>query len=122
MATVTVLPSHNLLALADHAGSNRQDLLITEDQFEVPDVTQPVLDAALVTYVADQATVDADFADKVADEKKDREKNEFDDKSDLTALIKIMVDELNTLRALHALPDLNFGTINADIRNRIGNP
>lgn len=119
MAKVTVLPGHNLEALADRAGSNRQELSLTEDQFEVEDVSQTALDAALVDYIADQAAIDADFADKVADEAKDKRKNEFDDKSDLTALIKEMVDQLNELRALHSLTPLVFGQVNSDIRNRI---
>ena len=122
MAKVIILPNHNPNALAHLAGSNRQNLSLVGDEFDVPDVTQPDLDAALITYVADQANIDSDFADKLADEKVDKEKDEFDDKSDLTALIKTMVDELNVLRALHALPDLNFGTVNASVRSRIGQP
>lgn len=122
MARITILPGHNQNAIADLAGSNRQNLSIVDDELEVPDVTQAALDAAFADYVANQVDRDNDFGLKLADEKRDREKDEFDDKSDLTALIKEMVDQLNVLRALHALPALNFGPVNADIRNRIGQP
>ncbi len=125
MAKVTVLPAHNLRALADHAGSSGgQQLLYRPDQgtLQVEDVTQPDLDTALVDYIADQANIDNDFEEKMADEKADGEKDQFDDKSDLTALIKVMVEELNVLRALHAIPDLNFGTVNASVRSKIGQP
>lgn len=80
---------------------------------------QATIDAQLITYTADQVNIDTDYDDVVNDERKDRDKDAFDEKNDLTALIKEMVEQLNELRALHALPPLNFGTVNADIRNRI---
>lgn len=125
MAKIIVQPGHDVRAFADHAGSAVKGQIGFRPnnlELEVGDVTQPDLDAALITYAADQANIDNDFADKMADEKADREKDEFDDKSDLTALIKVMVEELNVLRALHAIPDLNFGTVNASVRSKIGQP
>ena len=124
MAKVIVTASHNKEAIADLAGSDRKNLTFhpNASELEVPDVTQAALDTAFADYVANQVDRDNDFAEKLADEKKDREKDEFDDKSDLTALIKEMVLQLNVLRTLHGLPDLDFGPINADIRNRIGQP
>jgi len=123
MGTVTLTATQNEKAFADFAATNK---LFTFDpvSFELvmPSVAQAVLDLALINYAADQANIDNDFADRVADEIKDMEKDAFDDKTDLTALIKEMVDQLNELRALHALPALNFGVVNADIRNRIGQP
>jgi len=123
MGTVTLTATQNEKAFADFVATNK---LFTFDpvSFELvmPSVSQAVLDTALINYAADQANIDNDFADRVADEIKDMEKDAFDDKTDLTALIKEMVDQLNELRALHALPALNFGVVNADIRNRIGQP
>lgn len=122
MATVIVQPGHDVRAFADHAGSAVKGQIGFRPstlELEVRDVTQPVLNAALITYAADQANIDTDFADKMNDERKDADKDKFDEKNDLTALIKEMVDQLNELRALHALPPLNFGIVNSSIRNRI---
>lgn len=83
---------------------------------------QATIDAQLVTYVADQTNIDDDFQDVLDDEAKDSAKSEFDDDSILTALIKEMVDQLNDIRAQTGQPALNFGQVNADIRNRIGQP
>jgi len=120
MGAVTLTPTQNKNAFADFADPNT---LFTFDpvslEVVIPSVAQSALDTALTNYAADQANIDNDFADKRADEAKDRAQGVFDEKSDLTALIKEMVDQLNELRALHGLPALNFGTVNADIRNRI---
>lgn len=124
MSKLTLLPGHNFEALNDFAGN--AGLMTGWDsttlELEMEAIDQATADQALIDYIADQATIDADYADFVADREKDRKKDEFDDKDDLTALIKVMVEELNVLRALHALPDLNFGQVNAAIRSRIGNP
>ena len=124
MSTLILLPGHNFEALNDFAGN--EGLMTSWDEttleLEMPAIDQATADQALIDYIADQANIDADFVDKRADQAKDRAKDEFDEKDDLTALIKVMVDELNVLRALHALPDLNFGQVNAAIRSRIGNP
>lgn len=123
MGKVTLLPADNRRAFADFAAGNT---LHTWDdttlEIVIPSVDQATLDTLLIDYHADQANIDQDFADKRADEAKDRDKDSFDDKSDLTALIKEMVLQLNELRALHSLPPLIFGQVNADIRNRIGQP
>jgi hypothetical protein len=124
MSKLTLLPGHNFEALNDFAGN--ENLMAYWDpttfELEMPGIDQATADQALIDYAADQATIDADWVDKKADQAKDRKRDEFDEKDDLTALIKAMVDELNVLRALHALPDLNFGQVNASIRSRIGNP
>lgn len=124
MSILTLLPGHNFEAFNDFAGN--EGLMAYFDpttlELEMPDIDQATADQALIDYVADQANIDADFVDKRADQAKDRKRDEFDEKDDLTALIKVMVEELNVLRALHSLPDLNFGQVNASIRQRIGNP
>jgi len=120
MGAVTLTATQNEKAFADFADPNT---LFTFDPVSleviIPSLTQSAIDTALVNYAANQSDIDDDFADKRADEKKDRDKDAFDEKNDLTALIKEMVEQLNVLRALHALPPLNFGTVNADIRNKI---
>ena len=82
-------------------------------------ISQADLDQKRSDYAAYIATVHQDYGDFLADEAKDRRKDRFDDNSHTTAHIKEMVILLNELRALHGLPDLNFGQVNASIRNRI---
>jgi len=123
MSTVTLPVGGNFFAFDDFVGNRGAGFSFDEITMEYESgVAQAALDAALINYVADQATIDADFADDEKDRRDDEEKDRFDEKDDLTALIKEMVDQLNVLRALHALPDLNFGTVNASIRSRIGQP
>ncbi len=106
-------------AFVDHVGQHNKGYRFDGLDVEIPQVDQATLDAALITYAADLTSINDDFADKLADEEKDRRKDLFDDNSHTTAHIKEMVILLNELRALHGLPDLNFGTVNASIRNRI---
>ena len=123
MGTVTLPAGANFHAFNDHAGNLNGFFGFDETTFEYEsDVNQATLDAALITYTADQATIDADFADDEADREKDAKKDRFDEKDDLTALIKEMVDQLNDIRANAGMPLLNFGTVNAAVRSRIGQP
>ncbi len=85
-------------------------------------ISQAALDQKAIDYAADIATVHQDYADHLADVARDESKDEFDDDSIVTALIKEMVDQLNDIRANAGMPLLNFGTVNANIRNRIGQP
>jgi len=119
MGKVTLPAGGVPAAFNDHAGHHGRGYYFDGLEIEIPQVDQPTLDAALVTYAADVATINADFQDKLDDEEKDRRKDEFDDNSHTTALIKEMVDQLNELRALHSLPALNFGQVNASIRNKV---
>lgn len=119
MGKVTLPAGGVVGAFNDHVGQHGKAYMFLALDVEIPQVDQATLDAALVTYAADVATINADFADKLADEEKDRRKDHFDDNSHVTATIKEMVIQLNELRALHGLPDLNFGQVNASIRNRI---
>lgn len=121
MSNVTLPAGGNFPAFNDFVGNRDKLYSFDESTLEYEsDVNQATLDAALINYTADQATIDSDFADAEKDRRDDEEKDRFDNKDDLTALIKVMVEELNVLRALHAIPDLNFGTVNASIRSRIG--
>ncbi len=121
MGTVTLPVGGVPGAYNDHLGQhgNAFSFFESTNEIEIRQVDQATMDAALITYTADQANIDNDFADKIADIAKDLRKDRFDDNSHVTATIKEMVIQLNELRALHGLPDLNFGTVNASIRNRI---
>ncbi len=85
-------------------------------------ISQADLDQKAIDYAADIATVHQDYDDHVADVELDRVKDEFDDDSIVTAIIKEMVDQLNDIRAQTGQPALIFGVVNANIRNRIGQP
>jgi hypothetical protein len=123
MATVILTGTQNEGALAFFIAPNKGYTFDSVSrELGIVVVTQAVLDQALIDYVADQVDKDKDYQDFLDDVASDAAKDQFDNASELTALIKVLVEELNTLRALHALPDLNFGTVNASIRSRIGNP
>jgi hypothetical protein len=119
MAKVTVLVSHNLRALADLAGSNLQELSLTDDEFEVPDVTQAALDAALIGYVADQANIDAAFTQTEVDAGLDEERDKLDSEKILKAFAEMVVDEFNILRAIEGLPPRTFAQLRTAIRNKV---
>ncbi len=119
MAKVTVQISHNLRALADLAGSNLEDLSLSGDEFEVADVTQGALDAALIGYVADQANIDAAFTQVEVDTELDKERDELDSQKILKAFAELLVDEFNILRAIEGLPPRTFAQLRTAIRNKV---
>jgi hypothetical protein len=112
------------MAIADLAGSALDNVSHYEmtDELEVPDVSQADLDAALVTYNADPAAADAAWTQKFTDMETTRKQAEFDDREVLRALAKLLVKELNILRALHSLPPRTFDQLRTAIRNEIANP
>ena len=124
MAKVTILPGHNLNALAHLAGSNRQNLTLVGDEFDVPDVTQPDLDTALADYIANQTARDATFVQVQADVETNRVQDTFDDDERrlLRAFAGLLIDELNTLRTLHGLPDRTSAQLRTSLRNKVANP
>ena len=122
MAKVTVLGTYNLRAFADHAGSVvdgqigfRPDIL----ELEAGDVTQPALDAALITYAAGQVAIDSAFVQAEIDVALDVERDKLDNEKILKAFAELLVDEFNILRALHALPDRTFAQLRTAIRNKV---
>ena len=112
------------LAIADIAGSALENIghNTLTDLLDVPDVNQVDLDAALVTYNADPAAADAAWKQKFADMRVARKQAEFDDREVLRAFAKLLVQELNILRALHGLPPRTFAQLRTAIRNEIANP
>lgn len=112
------------LAIADIAGSALENIgydSIT-DLLDVPDVDQATLDAALVTYNADPAAADAAWAGSFAAREIGRNQQRFTDDEVAVALLEAVREELNTLRALHSLPDIAQGAFEGAVRNKIANP
>ncbi len=127
MAQITIPPSSTQevwLAIADLAGSALDNIGFDSltDSLTVPDVDQATLDAALVTYNADPAAADAAWAQKFADMETTRKQAEFDDREVLRAFAKLIMNELNILRALHSLPPRTFDQLRTAIRDEIANP
>ncbi len=127
MAQITPPPASNeqvWMAIADLAGSALINIGFTSnpDLLDVPDVSQVDLDAALVTYNADPAAADATWTQKFADMRVARKQAEFDDREVLRAFAKLLVQELNILRALHSLPPRTFDQLRTAIRDDIANP
>lgn len=95
------------------------------NEFGVNDgfISQVDLDLKLADYTANLATVHADYDQFLSDEADEAFKiRDVDNNAGVTSLIKVMVDELNTLRAIEGLPNLNFGLVNADVRTRAKKP
>lgn len=125
MAQITVPPSSDeqvWLAIADIAGSALDNIGHLNDVLDVPDVDQAILDAALVTYNADPAAADAAWTQKFADMETARKQAEFDDREVLRAFAKLIMNELNILRAIEGLPPRTFDQLRTAIRNEIANP
>ncbi len=127
MAQITPPASSNQevwLAIADIAGSVLENIGYDSltDLLDVPDVSQVDLDAALVTYNADPAAADAAWAQKFSDLETTRKQAEFDDREVFRAFAKLIVQELNILRAIEGLPPRTFDQVRTAIRNEIANP
>ncbi len=123
MATVTLLPTDNRRAFANFAAANK---LFTFDpvtlEMVIPSVNQPALDGKLTAYHAGQAGIDTAFAAQQKTAQDDVKKTRFDDDPISQAVVAWATDEINTLRALHALPNLTPAQVDAAVKNKIDNP
>lgn len=124
MGKVTLQPGQSFAAYNHSLGRTGFSYYFDDAtlEIEIPEVDQITMDNGLVAYTANQAADDAAYAQFLDDAKTDRDKDEFDDDSIVTAIIKEMVDQLNDIRAQTGQPALIFGQVNANIRNRIGQP
>lgn len=107
MAKVVVTDTQDWRKISELAGGN-PDLIMFDpgpSELECPDVLQAPLDAALAAYIADQANIDAATAAATRVVADDAEKARYDERKIFRALVEILLDEVNTLRALHTLPD-----------------
>jgi hypothetical protein len=130
MAKVIVTSAHNFAAIADLAGSALENVpyhkttefRLDTGELEVPDVSQADLDTAFADYTANQVARDAAWAVKEADLKTASGQAEFDDREVLRAFAKLLVSELNILRAIEGLPPRTFAQLRTAIRDEIANP
>lgn len=127
MAKVTVQPGHNVRALAAHAGSNLRQLMFrpNEQEIEVGDVSQSALDAALVDYTANQASIDTAFQASQGAASVGELQQEFGDDVIINAVAEVMRIELNEIRARFSgppLPAIPAGQMDGKIRAKIANP
>jgi len=127
MAQITPPASSNQdvwLAIADIAGSALENIGYNgqTDLLDVADVSQPDLDAALVTYNADPTAADAAWTQKFAAREIGRNQQRFGDDEVAQAVVEVMRIELNVLRALHSLPDISAGQMGGKVRQKIANP
>jgi hypothetical protein len=125
MARVIVTSAHNFAAIADLAGSSGLENVShheTTDELEVHDVSQTDLDAAFADYTANQVARDAAWAVKETGVKVARQQAEFDDREVLRAFAKLIMNELNILRAIEGLPPRTFDQLRTAIRDEIASP
>ncbi len=127
MAQITPPASSNQdvwLAIADIAGSALENIGYNgqTDLLDVAEVSQPDLDAALVTYNADPTAADAAWTQKFAAREIGRNQQRFGDDEVAQAVVEVMRIELNVLRALHSLPDISAGQMGGKVRQKIANP
>lgn len=86
-------------------------------------ITQAALDQKLADYAADLAQVHDDYDDFLKDKADERVKvAQVDNDGGLQSLIKVMVDELNAVRANAGLPNLNLGQVTAAVRSNAKKP
>ena len=99
--------------------------LEANNEFGVDDsaISQVDLDNFAATYAADVAQVHSDFADFLSDQADERVRvAQVDNDGGLQSLIKVMVDELNVVRANAGLPNLNLGVVTAAVRSNAKKP
>lgn len=119
MATVILTGTQNEGALADFVAPNKGYGFDPISRLLEVDVTQPVLDAALVNYAANQAAIDLAYAQSITDMNLNLERDRLDNEKILKAFAELLVDEFNILRALHALPARTFAQLRTAIRNKV---
>lgn len=123
MAKVTLPTGRNFHAFNNHLGKIGESFSFNEatDEYEVDTVTQAVLDAAVITYTADLANINAAWTQLLIDMETQRVKDTFDDDERrlLRAFAELLIDEFNTLRVFHGLAPRTFAQFRNAIKNKI---
>ncbi len=123
MAKVVVIDTQDWRKIAELAGGDPLLIMFNPatSELEVADVTQGALDTALADYIANQVNIDAATAAAKETSSRDLDKVTYDIERTLRAIVELLVDELNVLRALHSLPDRTIAQARSAIRNKIDN-
>ena len=123
MAKVVVALTEDWRKIAELAGGDPSLIMFDPppSELEVPDVTQAALDTAHTAYLADQTNIDAATAAANETSSRDSDKVKYDIERTLRAIVELLIDELNTLRALHSLPDRTIAQARSAIRSKIDN-
>ena len=118
---VTVTTSHDWVKIAELAGADPFLNIFHEatNELEVESADQATLDAAFAGYVADQANIDAATAATAVTSEREQAKRDFDARRVLIAFARLLITELNELRALHGLPNRTFAQLRNALRNEI---
>ncbi len=120
---VVATTAHDWVKIAELAGAD-SFLNIWHpgtSELEVESVDQAALDTAFATYTGDQANIDAaTAADKVTVERAS-EKEVYDIKRVLRAIVELLIPELNILRTIEGLPDRTVAQARTAILNSIDN-
>lgn len=121
MAKVVVTTGHDWRKIAELAGADSNENMFdpATNELEVVGVTQAALNTAFATYTGDQANIDAATAAAREANQKEQAKGNFDSQKVLVGFAKLLVKELNTLRALHGLPDRTFAQLRTALRDEI---
>jgi len=121
MGKVTLPTGGNPGAYNNHVGQHGKGYYFEGLEIEIPQLTQAVLDAALITYAADITNINNTFATLVTDEETDRIRDTFDDDERrlLRAFAEVVLDELNNLRAQHGLAARTMAQLRTAIRNKL---
>jgi len=126
MASVTLQVGANVQAFNNFAG-NQDKIFYYDDvtrlyEIPIPPGNQGQLNGKANAYAAGQAAIDAAFAVDEDVRGKTRKKDLYDNDPVLQAVVAWATDEINTLRALHALPALTPAAVDAAVKNKIDNP
>lgn len=126
MASVTLSAGANVPAFNNFAGNQGLIYYFDETSFlyeiPIPPGNQVQLNGKLTAYNANQAAIDAAFSVDEDNRQDTRLQQKYDNDEVLNAVVEVMRLELNTLRALHALPDITAGAMDGAIKAKIANP
>ena len=110
-------------AFNNHLGQHGKDWSFFEsaNDFETQHASQAAMNASLITYIADQANIDATLVQLELDEETQRVKDTFDDKERrlLRAFAEVVKDEINILRGQHGLADRTLAQLRTAIKNKV---
>ena len=123
MAKVVVTLTQDWRKIAELAGGDPDENMFDPptSELEVPGVTQAALDTGFADYVADQTNIDAATQAARNTVSRESEKSSYDSRRIMRAIVEALIDEINTLRSLHSLPDRTVAQARTAIRNKIDN-